>query len=56
MDKNWVKNMLTSTLKTDTLSEPALLHHKITHLFMFLNISYSQIIVLVINDKTDICV
>ena len=57
MDKNWVKNMLISYhLKTDTLSETALLHCKTTHLFTILNTSYSQFVVLIINYKAIICV
>ena len=43
-------------LKTDTLSESALLHYKTTHLFTILDTSYSQIVVLIINFKTIICV
>ena len=56
MEKNWVKNILISTFKTDTLSEAALLHYKTTHLFTILDTSYSQIVVLIINYKTIICV
>ena len=56
MEKNWLKNILSIHLKTDTLSEAALLHYKTTLLFTILDTSYSQIVVLIINYKTIICV